>query len=167
MCNYHTFASDHSMFLLLLLLLSLEFFCSPKPTLLFPSTYLSPFFSSHTSLNYFCKRQSLICLRPMCEFTAPLFLSVFSILTLSPNTTLLFPLDEIFSSDHGPFLLSFPLPDSFHSLFCHLHLLCFTLPLTTPSHHKLSQIRLNNYFSSAYGYLIYHDINHLYPVISW
>lgn len=47
-----------------------------------------------------------------------------STLAPSPSATLLFPSDEMFSSDHGPFPLSpFPPPDFFHSFFCHFHLL--------------------------------------------
>lgn len=62
------------------------------------------------------EKRSCVCIRAVheVECTLPrcfLFLSVFSTLTPSPNATL----DEIFSSDHGPFPLSFPLRDSIHS----------------------------------------------------
>lgn len=102
---------NYSVFLLHLLLpshLIIIFLLNKTNTLSLPFLYLHQFVPfvlcmlhyTHTALG-------------QCTRANALLLSVLSVLTSSPNATLLFPLDEVFSSDHGPFLLSFP--PSIHS----------------------------------------------------
>lgn len=79
-----------------------------------------------------CMKSKFNCIRTMHKdicTSSPrsLFISVFSIFTPPPNAALLFPLYEIVSSDHGLFLLSFPLSDSLLSVSYHFHLCSLTL----------------------------------------
>lgn len=79
-----------------------------------------------------CMKSKFNCIRTMHQdicTSSPrsLFLSVFSIYTPPPNAALLLPLYDMSSSDHGLFLLSFPLSDSLLSSFYHFHLGYLTL----------------------------------------
>lgn len=128
--NFHTFESDHIKFLLLFLSSHWNFIFSPKQRS-FPPHLFAPL-SVACHIIIICMKSKFNCIRTIHKdicTSSPrsLFLSVFSIYTPPPNAALRLPLYEMSSSDHGLFLLSFPLSDSLLSSFYHFHLGYLTL----------------------------------------
>lgn len=138
MGNYHAFAWEHGKYF--------HFLPSPLTGILLTKTNAALCLHFFFALFFACLmiiifiKKTIIYLQQI-KAQAQMHLAILLTFSLSSfisslNATLLSRLVEIFSADHGPFLLSFPLPDSFHSLFCHFSVLCFTFPLTPVKNHK-------------------------------